>query len=201
MTNHSQRRAEILATAQKLFAEQGFADTTTRQLNQTIGIADGLLYYYFPHGKQQLLDTIVAQGLADRLDHIDLTLAAAEDLAALETRLLSIMDQLWTLMTSPAGYQIFIITIRERPRLSQETADWLPKAMVEVRQRLAKELQQLPWLTLAPEGTQQLAATIFTSFQATLYSELLVNDHRVLPDATRTRLREQLHWLLTSVTA
>lgn len=200
MMNHGQRRAQILTTAQQLFAEHGFASTTTRQLNQTVGIADGLLYYYFPQGKQQLLDTIVAQGVTAHLDAIDLTLAV-DDLPALEARLVAIMQQLWALLTSPEGYQVFVITIRERPRLSQDAADWLPKAMQEVRSRLTTALDQLPWLKLDAADTQQLATTIFAVFQATLYSALLIRDQRRLTPAVSDQLRTQLHFLLTKITA
>ncbi len=201
MANHGQRRAQILTTAQQLFAEQGFANTTTRQLNQTVGIADGLLYYYFPKGKQQLLDTIVAQGVAARLDNVDLTLNGATDLATLEAKLMTIMGRLWALLTSPEGYQVFIITIRERPRLSQEAADWLPHVMAEARTRIATGLEQLTWLILDEPATIQLAGMIFAIFQATLYSELLVTDQRRLTDASRERLQAQLHFLLTSIAA
>ncbi|WP_461215690.1 TetR/AcrR family transcriptional regulator [Lacticaseibacillus sp. GG6-2] len=200
MMNHGQRRAQILTTAQQLFAEHGFASTTTRQLNQTVGIADGLLYYYFPQGKQQLLDTIVAQGVTAHLDAIDLTLDV-DDLPALEARLVAIMQQLWGLLTSPEGYQVFVITIRERPRLSQDAADWLPKVMQEVRTRLTTALDQLPWLKLDAADTQQLATTIFAVFQATLYSALLISDQRVLTPAVSDQLNTQLHFLLTKITA
>ncbi|WP_390409870.1 TetR/AcrR family transcriptional regulator [Lacticaseibacillus jixiensis] len=201
MINHGQRRAQILTTAQQLFAEHGFASTTTRQLNQTVGIADGLLYYYFPQGKQQLLDTIVAQGVTAHRAAIDLSLAGVADLPALEARLVAIMQQLWDLLTSPEGYQVFVITIRERPRLSQAAADWLPKVMTQGRKRLMTALNQLAWLKLDPADSKQLATTIFAVFQATLYSALLINDQRELTAAVSDQLHAQLHFLLTKVTA
>jgi AcrR family transcriptional regulator len=43
-----QRRAAIIGVAKKMFANNGFDRTTTRQLAQTAGISEALLYKHFP---------------------------------------------------------------------------------------------------------------------------------------------------------
>jgi AcrR family transcriptional regulator len=57
------RREQILETALKLFAERGFDATSTRQIAKEVGIAEGLIFHYFPT-KASLLTAI----LQDRLE-------------------------------------------------------------------------------------------------------------------------------------
>jgi AcrR family transcriptional regulator len=57
------RREQILETALRLFAAQGFDATSTRQIAKEAGIAEGLIFHYFPT-KASLLTAI----LADRLE-------------------------------------------------------------------------------------------------------------------------------------
>jgi AcrR family transcriptional regulator len=57
------RREQILETALKLFAERGFDGTSTRQIAKEAGIAEGLIFHYFPT-KGSLLTAI----LEDRLE-------------------------------------------------------------------------------------------------------------------------------------
>ena len=57
------RREQILKTALSLFAAQGFDATSTRQIAKEAGIAEGLIFHYFPT-KASLLTAI----LEDRLE-------------------------------------------------------------------------------------------------------------------------------------
>jgi AcrR family transcriptional regulator len=57
------RREQILETALGLFAERGFDGTSTRQIAKEVGIAEGLIFHYFPT-KASLLTAI----LEDRLE-------------------------------------------------------------------------------------------------------------------------------------
>ena len=58
------RRAEILATAARLFAEQGFHATSMRDLCAALGMSPGNLYHWFP-SKQAIIAAFVE---ADRAD-------------------------------------------------------------------------------------------------------------------------------------
>ncbi|WP_375479503.1 TetR/AcrR family transcriptional regulator [uncultured Nostoc sp.] len=51
-----QTRTRILQAAQRLFASQGFDGTTTRDLAQTAGIAEGTLFRHFPNKKAILVE-------------------------------------------------------------------------------------------------------------------------------------------------
>jgi len=51
-------REEILAAAARLFGEQGYTETTTRQIADAVGIKQASLYYHFPD-KSQILRSLL----------------------------------------------------------------------------------------------------------------------------------------------
>jgi AcrR family transcriptional regulator len=56
------RRAQILDAARKLFADNGFHATTTREIAAAADLNDGLLYRHF-QDKQAILDALVTEAL------------------------------------------------------------------------------------------------------------------------------------------
>src|ERR1700730_8007011 len=56
-----ERRKAIVAAAVPLFARKGFAGATTKELAETAGISEALLFFPFP-SKKQLYDEILALG-------------------------------------------------------------------------------------------------------------------------------------------
>lgn len=54
------RRQQILDVALDLFARQGYSATTTKQIAQSIGVAEGLIFHYFPN-KEELLRALTRQ--------------------------------------------------------------------------------------------------------------------------------------------
>src|ERR687897_2672527 len=59
------RREPMLKTALKLFAAQGFDATSTRQIAREVGIAEGLIFHYFPT-KANLLAAILEDRVEER---------------------------------------------------------------------------------------------------------------------------------------
>ncbi len=59
-------RERILKAALRLFAKRGFEATTTRDLAETAGVAEGTLFRYFPTKKAILIE-VVTQGWVDLL--------------------------------------------------------------------------------------------------------------------------------------
>ena len=55
---HEVRRRELLETAQALFYEKGYENTSVADIIDTVGIAKGTFYHYFK-SKEALLDEIV----------------------------------------------------------------------------------------------------------------------------------------------
>ncbi|GAC1450538.1 MAG: TetR/AcrR family transcriptional regulator [Chamaesiphon sp.] len=64
--SEEQTRTRILRTAQKLFASQGYEGTTTRNLAQGAGIAEGTVYRHFVNKKAILIE-VVTQGWVELL--------------------------------------------------------------------------------------------------------------------------------------
>ncbi len=65
-------RERLLDAAEELFARDGFAATTTREIAERAGTSTGMVFYHFPT-KTALLDTVLAErspqaGLAHRID-------------------------------------------------------------------------------------------------------------------------------------
>jgi AcrR family transcriptional regulator len=63
------RRAEILAAAAQVFAEKGYASTTTREIAQAADVAEGTLYNYFG-GKREILLAIANETKAPMEDAV-----------------------------------------------------------------------------------------------------------------------------------
>ena len=55
------RRKQILETALRLFARQGFDGTPTKQIAQEAGIAEGLIFHYFPTKEHLLTEMLETQ--------------------------------------------------------------------------------------------------------------------------------------------
>lgn len=55
-----QYRQELLSKCFDLFANRGYANVTTRQIAQELGVSTGTLYHYFP-SKQLLFEQLVEQ--------------------------------------------------------------------------------------------------------------------------------------------
>ncbi|MEI6445623.1 MAG: helix-turn-helix domain-containing protein, partial [Nostocales cyanobacterium ELA583] len=61
-----QTRTRILQAAQRLFAAKGFEGTTTRDLAQTAGVAEGTLFRHFAN-KKAILVEVATSGWVDIL--------------------------------------------------------------------------------------------------------------------------------------
>lgn len=57
-------RQKLLDSARRLFAEKGYAGTAVRAINRSIGMADGLMYHYFPGGKKEILQVLIQEDSA-----------------------------------------------------------------------------------------------------------------------------------------
>ncbi|MBW4576714.1 MAG: TetR/AcrR family transcriptional regulator [Aphanothece sp. CMT-3BRIN-NPC111] len=64
--SEEQASTRILRTAQRLFARQGYENTTTRELAQSAGVAEGTLFRHFATKKAILIE-VATQGWVDLL--------------------------------------------------------------------------------------------------------------------------------------
>ena len=81
------RRAEILATANRLFQTKGYTKTSVDEIVRQLDIAKGTFYHYFK-SKEDILDALTKQLVADLVQHSqviadDNNLNAIEKIAAI----------------------------------------------------------------------------------------------------------------------
>jgi AcrR family transcriptional regulator len=62
-----ERRASILDSAARLFAEKGYAATTVREIADSVGVLSGSLYHHFP-SKAAIVDEVVDSYLRELLE-------------------------------------------------------------------------------------------------------------------------------------
>lgn len=102
-------RDEILEAAAELFAERGFAGTSTRAIAERVGIRQASLYYHFS-GKDEMLIELLTNSVRPSLDEMASIEKAADgplDCAA-ALYLLALVD-VHTLMTTPHNVGSFYL--------------------------------------------------------------------------------------------
>ena len=72
------RRDVILERAADLFAKQGVAATTVREIAEAVGILSGSLYHHFA-SKDEIVDAIVSSFMDDLVQRYDAVMAAGDD--------------------------------------------------------------------------------------------------------------------------
>jgi AcrR family transcriptional regulator len=85
------RRAQILATAKQLFREQGFMATTTKQIAQALGVAESLVFHYFP----TKADLVLAMANQPGMFPSELAQLPIDEAARSAEQLLLALAQLW----------------------------------------------------------------------------------------------------------
>ena len=78
MTTQVDRRDVILERAADLFAKQGVAATTVREIAEAVGILSGSLYHHFA-SKDDIVDAIVVSFMDDLVSRYDAVLAGTAD--------------------------------------------------------------------------------------------------------------------------
>lgn len=63
-------RERLLAAAEAVFAEQGFQAGTTKAITQRAGVADGLLFHYFPTKTDLLLAVLARDPLKPEVERL-----------------------------------------------------------------------------------------------------------------------------------
>lgn len=114
IVDHEQVRADIVARAVELFAEQGFGGLGIRGLAKAVGMAKSSIYYYFPTKEaliEAVIEAVVAQDVAslegaagsagsfaDRLERAVTWTVDNEDRLATQIRILNeaAREKIWT---------------------------------------------------------------------------------------------------------
>jgi TetR/AcrR family transcriptional regulator, cholesterol catabolism regulator len=105
-TEISPARERLLAVAEQLFMEHGYAAVTLADVAGAVGIKQASLYYHVPGGKEELFAEAVRYGL--RRHQSALLKAIAASGPSLEKRLIGII--IWYLQQPPVNFSRMLMT-------------------------------------------------------------------------------------------
>lgn len=133
-----ERRAQILQGAKELFAKHGYHGTSIRTINKHIDITDGLLYHYFPGGKQEILETIFRESQQARLLLMDQLIAAIHPGQPLEEALYLFVS---SMVSTMVGDKEFIkIMLRDSDNIQSEDKNFMGELILQRHQALTDAL-------------------------------------------------------------
>lgn len=113
-------RDEVLDAASRLFTERGYANTSTRQIAEAVGIRQASLYYHFEGGKPDMLAEVLALTVRPTLERFALVEDMFED-PATALYLLVLLD-VQTLADAPHNsgrLAMFPDVVKEVPEYSE----------------------------------------------------------------------------------
>jgi AcrR family transcriptional regulator len=157
---HEDTRARVLQAALELFAERGFAATSTRELSERLGFTKAALYYYF-RTKDDLLAALIEPGLEQLTNLITQTpvrasaaarrdvLAAYIDLNTSHVDLLRVLTQDPSVARRPASVTHAALEERMLQLLAGHEA---PDLTEQIRARAALAAIRGALVHTAPDG-------------------------------------------------
>lgn len=116
-----QRRERILDSAAVLFRQQGYSQTTVRQIADAVGVQSGALFYYF-HSKESILAAVIARGLEQISNAVD---AACHQGQAPRERLRVMLVAHLEVLLGPAQNALIVMINEWRHLHSGNQADML----------------------------------------------------------------------------
>jgi len=134
----AERRVQILQGAKELFAKHGYHGTSIRALNKHIEITDGLLYHYFPGGKQELMETIFHEAQAFRLSLMDDLIAGIRPGQPLEEALYLLVSSMVNTMIGDRDFMK--IMLRDSESILSEDKKTFREMILPRHQALADAL-------------------------------------------------------------
>ncbi|TMV52871.1 TetR/AcrR family transcriptional regulator [Paenibacillus mesophilus] len=154
----AERKEQLLAAAKSLFAEKGYHATSTRMISQKIGMADGLLYHYFPDGKMEMLQSIIKEGHEKRVLQVDESRILMHDDpdVPLKTCLVDFLTAVYRILLSDK--ELLRIQFREQELLDESVVGYLSESVGQRRALLAKLLERRAALGQIREIDYDLAA-------------------------------------------
>ncbi len=111
-------RQLILDSALTLFARQGYARTSMRQIASRAGVATGLAYHYF-EGKERLLQAVFDHCLA----RLSATLVASHRGSTATRRLTGLLGGMFALLEAEGAYWELFYLLRAQPGIRSLRGD------------------------------------------------------------------------------
>lgn len=132
-------RKKLLDSAQKLFGEKGYKGTSVREINRSVNLGDGLLYHYFPGGKQQIFQAVVEENVRQAVRALDYSgrieefvqMPLGELLETIYTDFIQIVDQHLDVlkMLFRENEVREVVSKEQMMHLAGKRAPWLPDVL------------------------------------------------------------------------
>jgi|GEM_PF-548931 len=187
-----QRRRQLREVAVRVFARQGFAATTTKQLAKEAGVAEGLLFHYFPTKLDLLKDVVSEYGgyrlaVGDVLDPLD----PGDPRSALATYCRALLAHL-------REHADLIAVLAGESQLDSDLSSVFWDVVGDMRAGLAGWLDRAVRAgSVRPDASTAVAAHLVTSTLSLFFLE-----HRRLPERQwRTRAAEHVAAVVDSTLA
>ncbi|MDN6900223.1 TetR/AcrR family transcriptional regulator [Oenococcus sicerae] len=191
------QKEKLLAAARKLFAENGYEATSTKKINQRIGAADGLLYYYFPAGKKQLLNEIIKQTTDNKTLAFNKQFDQLTGAESIQETLIKVFQIIWNILTKAENYETLLITVRERAVIEPEQINWLLRLADRIEQKIADYLrQQIMDQTLVDNDPGLMAELVLSVYESCIYRQLILADKRNFTNEVAQTLSEEINLLV-----
>lgn len=200
---NTEQRDKLLDIARELFATKGYEATTTRKINQLAHSSDGLLYYYFPGGKKELLDTVLQGTKNKRVAAIEaFKFANVTTPSDVQAEVMRFFELVWDNLVNKTNYQVFTITVREQNLLNDQQTDWIQQLNDIILTQLTNFLeQQRDLLQLKEANVELMSRTLIANMQSLIFTELVMKGNQTLDDNIVAELNKQVGFILKVNTA
>ena len=112
-SSEMQTRTRILQAAQRLFAAKGFEGTTTRDLAQTAGVAEGTLFRHFAN-KKAILVEVATSGWVDLLTDL---LTELSEMGSYKAIAQVMRQRMWNLQKNADTMRVCFMEVQFHPDL------------------------------------------------------------------------------------
>jgi AcrR family transcriptional regulator len=126
--SEAQTRNRILQAAQRLFASQGFDGTTTRDLAQAAGVAEGTLFRHFP-SKKAILVEVATSGWVDILTDL---LTELSEMASYKAVAQVMRRRMWNLHKNVDLMKVCFMEVQFHPDLRDRIQTEIINKMTDV---------------------------------------------------------------------
>lgn len=126
--SEAQTRSRILQAALKLFAAQGFDGTTTRDLAQAAGVAEGTLFRHFPN-KKAILVEVATSGWVDILTDL---LTELSEMGSYKAVAQVMRRRMWNLQKNADLMRVCFMEVQFHPDLRDRIQTEVIEKMTDV---------------------------------------------------------------------
>lgn len=173
-------RAAIVASAMTLFAQSGYAHTTTRRIAEQAGISTGLMYHYFD-GKESLLQAVFDNCMAI----LDEAFTTAYIRSEPHERLGNIVRTIFTMLERDREFWGLFYMLRSQPAIMNILGDSFRLWTARLRDLFTAELRS------AGRAEPEVEALILYSLIEGTIQQYLLDPANYPLDIVAGRISEQ----------